>query len=410
MRIGIAGPVSLSLLKPHLANAGDLGDGYSFPFTAHLALALRKRGHDVVVFALDPHSDEPRRFKGDQLTVTVGPMRQNGRARDYFAAERRVLLTAMREEQPELIHAHWTYEFALAALATGIPTIVTVHDWAPAILVQYRDPYRAVRLIMQTRVLTKARYLTAPSPHIAELVKTWNRKRAVVIPNGVPEMAFSPTLAKPLSPDQPIIVSAMNNGYSRRKNVIALLTAASLLRSRGRSVEVRLAGADYQLGGPAHRAACLAGMDEGVVYLGPVAQVDVPTFMSSSHLFVHPSLEESFGVVLVEAMAVGLPVVAGRSSGAVPWVVGPSAGRLVDVRSGSSIADAIEGLVDSGVDWAAASTAAHHRASQEFHLDRVVEMLEGEYEQVHRGRRHPAPRSGDVPSTRGSYPDRQPGV
>jgi len=64
------------------------------------------------------------------LPDLVSPMRPRPRHRalDLFAAERAGVRQAMEEDPCDLIHAQWTYEFALAALATGQPTLVTAHD------------------------------------------------------------------------------------------------------------------------------------------------------------------------------------------------------------------------------------------------------------------------------------------
>jgi hypothetical protein len=74
------------------------------------------------------------------------------RAWDLFAQERAGLERAMREDPCDVVHAHWTYEFALAALASGQPTLVTARDWAPTILLMQRRlrllPYRLACLLL----------------------------------------------------------------------------------------------------------------------------------------------------------------------------------------------------------------------------------------------------------------------
>ena len=57
-------------------------------------------------------------------------------------------------------------------------------------------------------------------------------------------------------------------------------------------------------------------------------------------VFAHPSLEESHGLIFVEAMAIGCPVIAGRNSGATSWTLG-DAGILVDVSKAEEIAEAM---------------------------------------------------------------------
>lgn len=59
--------------------------------------------------------------------------------------------------------------------------------------------------------------------------------------------------------------------------------------------------------------------------------------IKKSHILMHPALEESFGVVLIEAMSFGVPVV-GINSGAVPWVVDVDDRLLVDVTKSDKVA------------------------------------------------------------------------
>lgn len=104
-------------------------------------------------------------------------------------------------------------------------------------------------------------------------------------------------------------------------------------------------------------------------------------------LLLHPALEESFGVVVAEAMALGLGVVAGAASGAVPWVVGPvdaksgcAAGVLTDVRDASSIASALAEAFDNRC--AVRSAIAVRQTHARFSSKAVVDLYAAEYARV----------------------------
>lgn len=67
-------------------------------------------------------------------------------------------------------------------------------------------------------------------------------------------------------------------------------------------------------------------------------------------ILLHPSREESFGMTLIEAMAKGLPVVAGKDSGAVLWILYNGInGVLIDVNSPIGIAEGIKSIVEDKI-------------------------------------------------------------
>ena len=88
-----------------------------------------------------------------------------------------------------------------------------------------------------------------------------------------------------------------------------------------------------------------SGEDRFVSFLGLVPDVDLPRLYGDSDLFVMPSTKEGFGIVFLEAMACGTPVVAGNQDGSVDAVLGGRLGRLVDPDDLPALTDAIdEGL------------------------------------------------------------------
>jgi glycosyltransferase involved in cell wall biosynthesis len=377
VRLGLAGPVQTAGLRPWLwgTDGQQVPPGNGGTPVTMLARALLRRGHELVVTTLDPTVTGEVVLEGPRLRVCLGPYRSGRRGRDAYRVERRYLAMALAREAPPFVHAHWSYEYALAALAVGSPTLVTVHDWAPAILRMSPDPYRAVRLGMNTVALARARHFTAPSPYLADRVRRWRRRPVAVVPNALEDEAFS---AAPRS--RGLRLLAVNDGFTTRKNVGALLRAHRLVRRALPEALLRLAGADHGEDGPAHRWARREGLDDGVVFDGPVPHERVRALMAEADVLVHPSLEESFGMVLVEAMAQGLPVVAGRSSGAVPWVLGGGRGGvLTEVTSPQALARAVLDLLRDGERWRHYSRAGYALADAEFRMERVVERYLAAY-------------------------------
>jgi len=395
MHIGIAGPIAtrdaLSLLDGRSSQLPGGCEGA--PLLVTIIAELLRRGHRVSAFTLS--SDLPGR--ADAHTVARGAGfelhympsrprawppngRRPGRAMDLYAFERRGLRDAIEAVRPDVIHAHWTYEFAWAALGTGIPHVVTCHD-SPVVVARFeRDfrhgAYRWLRAGIAWHVLRRARRVTTVSPYMVDQVQSLCRVPIAVIPNPI---ADSGLLAAPASQPTRTRVMMVFNGWGPRKNVAAGLRAFALLRRRLPAAELHLYGQDTQEGGIAARWWRDQGESGGVVFHGVVSHGDVLAAMAASDLMLHPAVEESFGAVLAEAMAAGLPVVAGRRSGAVPWVVG-DAGALVDVTDPHAMADAMAALLGDPTAVAAMALRGRQRVRDCFSVGAVAAQYEREYE------------------------------
>ncbi len=354
MKIGFAGPASLHLLADHVQNGQALPAGYEFPPMSMWTLQLLARGHRVVLFTHASGVTKPQSFFGDRLTIHIGRQRARGRARDFFALERRDLVEFMRADPCDIIHAHWTYEFALAALDSGQPVLVTAHDAPLRVLWYLPSPYRFMRLCMAWSVARRAPYLTAVSQDTAEHLRRYllYKRPIAVVPNALAPEEFELGRARQEHPHSgPFTVAAVLTGWKGRKNGPAALKAFAILRRSFPDARLLLFGHDYAPGGPAEAWARQNRVNTGVEYAGPTPNRSLLRRLAQeADVLLHPALEESFGMAVAEAMALGLPVVGGKYSGAVPTLLeNGRVGELVDVRSPEKIADALRDLANDSV-------------------------------------------------------------
>ena len=385
MKIAVCGPVSVhdlsSCLDLERRPVEQLPATPGNPSVTYLVQGLLQAGHEVIVVALDSSLQSDIRLTGEKLTLRVCPSRQRHRARDAFKVERAAVRTALIDEEPDLAHAQWTYEYALGALASDFPTVVTVRDWAPLILRWHPHPYRLVRLGMNWRTLTSAQQLTTVSPQMATRLSKSVGLDVAVVPNGLPDGRIGRTRVQP-DLDRPTII-AVNNGFSRFKNVSNLLRAFPRVKAAIGGASLELIGSDFGQDGRAKEWARSEGLDEGVRFRGALSPAAIDLVFGRSDLLVHPSLEESFGMVLIEAMARGVPVVGGRTSGAVPWILDyGAAGVLTDVRSPNDIADSIISLLQSRERWSTLSLRGLKRVQEHFRLSDVSNSYLQVYEHL----------------------------
>lgn len=155
-----------------------------------------------------------------------------------------------------------------------------------------------------------------------------------------------------------------------RKRLADLLHAAALLRARVPDVEIRIVG-----DGPESRRLRDLGrqlrLDRTVVLLGEVAGRELAVEYARAHCFCLPSVQEGFGLVFLEAMTAGLPVVACRVA-AIPEVVEDRrTGFLVNPRSPEELATALETVLGNEGLRRALGGAGAARA-EAFDLERVA--------------------------------------
>jgi glycosyltransferase involved in cell wall biosynthesis len=341
---------------------------------------LLDRGQRVSVVTLDQAVTTPVAVNRQLLDVVCGPLRARHCMRDLMQVERHAVRDGLLRTRPDLVHAHWCYEYALGALATGIPTLVTVHDWAPTIvrLMAPRDrPYWMGRALMFFLTLARARYLTANSPYIADKVRRFSKAAIEVVPNGFPDASFAQEgehAGLSAVAEQPVIIS-INNGFGPLKNVQSLLEAFHTLRQRGIDCQLHLVGGDYEPGGSCEAWARQRRFATGVTFVGTLPREQTLQRMARATVLVHPAREESFGMTLIEAMSQRLAVIGGTRSGAVPWVLGGGkAGLLVDVEDPRALAQAMEAVLTQPALRERLTSDGYAHAWQNFRQSSVTDL------------------------------------
>jgi glycosyltransferase involved in cell wall biosynthesis len=171
-------------------------------------------------------------------------------------------------------------------------------------------------------------------------------------------------------------ISGFDPVYYRRKGGPQLMHALAQVRTQA-SVDVSLTIIGD---GPAKDECVALGQQLGIAdschFVGALPSEQVREWMHRSDALVLASLSESFGVVLIEAMACGLPVVATRCGGPEELVM-PDTGILVEAGSAQALADGIIHLAETYTRFDPAHIAAY--AHRRFHPDTIVSQLNQVY-------------------------------
>lgn len=278
---------------------------------------------------------------------------------------------------PDLIHAHCAYPDGLAAVEygrqLGRPVVITVHGHDLKDLP--RDPrWRG----LVARALQGAQAVIAVSQELGRLAQELGARGLRVIPNGVDCELFRPGIRRPGEGGWRLLYVGR---FDAAKGLGVLLEAMALLRQRRRDISLKLVGGSSATGTAAPFRAQVArlGLGECVEFAAEVPWAEVPRQMGEADVFVLPSFSEGLPLVLVEALACGLPLVATRCGGP-EELVQPGLGQLVGVREVEGLARGIEAVLDHYGDYD--RQAIRRRAEAEYDYRRIAARLLAVYEDV----------------------------
>ena len=241
---------------------------------------------------------------------------------------------------PDIVHAHFSRPAGMTALAIarriGATAVLTEHSGPFS--TQIDGPFHR----RETReVMCEMDAIAAVSPSLrAAIRKEFPGTPVEVLGNVVDESRFIPALRPSGEPPSFLFVG----GLVPEKGVSDLIEASALLKTiSNREWRVKIAGAGPLRTGLEAQVRA-AGLQDRVDFLGPLCREEVADHMRRATAFVLPSRGESFGVVVIEAMACGVPVIATRCGGP-EWIVEADSGFLVPVGSPREIAQAMSRLL-----------------------------------------------------------------
>src|SRR5690606_32787548 len=194
-------------------------------------------GHTVSVFTLCPELEigSTDTITGKRLTIYVGSTRKRVKHResDVYQFERSFLKKCIKEANPDVLHAHWQYEYAWAALDFDKETLVTCRD-SPLHVFRYQPSlFRFIRLLIAIYVLYRAKNVSATSDYLAKNIRFLSLKRNVhLIPNFEPHWLFSLYNPQPHHYSKNHKIIMINNGFGGRKNVGVGIKAFQIYRAK----------------------------------------------------------------------------------------------------------------------------------------------------------------------------------
>ncbi|MGQ7945105.1 glycosyltransferase family 4 protein [Flavobacterium sp. WC2509] len=398
MHIAILAPSHQSFIVKFLPghNINQLPEGVlTAPFIGTIIEELLLKNHIVTAITTTVALDgdyKIKRFKSGNFEWIVVPYRPRsvrfngkkiGRILDLYDLEQRNMAKCIKEVSPDIVHAHWSYEYAGAAVQSGFPHLITIHDNAYRVFWFFKKMFWFGRLIMSELILNKVEFASTVSSYMLPYVQK-RCKSVKIIPNptivsqNISEIE-STILIKLESLSNPRIIM-INNGWDVRKNGKAGLLAFQQLQKKIPDATLHLFGNGSELDGIAYQEASNLGL-QNVSFYGLVGHQHLKEELKKAHLLLHPSLEESFGVILIEAMSFGIPAIGGIRSGAVPWVLNDTR-LLVDVSNPKEIGDKLQELLTNVALYKQIAMVGFDNVLSRFSSESVVESYIKYYNEI----------------------------
>jgi glycosyltransferase involved in cell wall biosynthesis len=382
-------PQDTALSPPVMPRVLQILDTAQFAGTERLVLlltaSLGRAGAPVV---LGCRKDSPLFHAAVQRNLDVAPIFDQGALPPSPSLEPRLpqvrsVIKEVRRRSIAIVHAHngrTTLAAAVAARATGVTAIASQHFVHPASAV-YRGPKRLLADAAHRWVNRQLGSVIAVSTAARdEMIKRVNypASRIIHVPNGIePPLMPGPDKVAAIRgelrvpPGAPLVVTVAR--LAEEKGIETWIDAVARIRDVRPDTRFVIVGQ-----GPREQAivARIADRNVGNVLTMAGFRSDATDWIAAGDLFVLPSPAEPFGLVLLEAMSLGRPVVACGAAGPLDIITNDVDGTLVAPGSAPALADAVLGLLADPRRAARIAAAGLVTFEERFTANRmVVEVL-----------------------------------
>ncbi|USX53285.1 glycosyltransferase [Lentzea sp. HUAS12] len=377
-----------------LAALGGADAGGQNVHVAALAAALVRRGHEVAVYTRRDARGLPRRVGTpdgyEVVHVPAGPAGHvpKDELLPHMTAFSRFLAQDWQDRPPDVVHSHfWMSGLAsvLAVRRTRVPVVHTYHALGTVKRRHQgaRDTSPAERIAVERLVGHEADAVAATcDDEVDELIAMGLRRTKItVVPCGVDTDLFTPSgpVARRGAPHRIVSVGR----FVRRKGFDDLIAALPLVPE----TELVIAGGPHDLKSDPEAQRLLAraeacGVADRVRLVGQVARVKMPALLRSADVVACVPWYEPFGIVPLEAMACGVPVVASAVGGLRDTVVDGVTGVLTPPRDPRALGCALRKLLADPSRGMAYGMAGQDRVDVMYQWDEIAARTELVHQRV----------------------------
>ena len=344
-------------------------------YVLDLAVEQVSQGHQVTVVCADEPSSEPKAIIKGVKIIRLPYKCKVANTNITFG-----LLRVLLHQDFDIIHTHiptpWSSDVSmLASMLKHRPLIVTYHndivkDFGFEKLLAELYSATLLRLIFKRAsriIITQSKYLEY-SKHLKNY-----KNKITTIPVGVSPPKKVHNIKR--NPNQLFFLSVLDS-YHEYKGLPVLLN--SIVNVKKQKPQVKLViGGKGDLTSKYERIAKDLGIQKSVKFLGFVPDDDLPKYYSSSAMLVLPSVThlEGFGIVALEALSYGTPVITTSITGSSSFIKDKHAGLVVRPNEVTDLTKAIITLLNDAKKSEAMGLRGAKAVNKEFGWDRVATQL-----------------------------------
>lgn len=286
--------------------------------------------------------------------------------------EKKKVFRKLEKIEPDIVFINSPCTLGLIATKVAntmsIPVVATYHTHFPTYLSYYKiSIFKSFVWKYMRYLYGKCEKVFVPSRTVEKDLNDNGITNTKYIPHGVDTTVFNPThrnlnLKKQLGVEGKKIVLFVGR-IVKEKNIDVLEDAMNLLHERNDFVLVIAGGGPY--------LEYYQNRMKNTIFLGHIETTKLAEVYSSSDIFVFPSVTESFGNVILEAMASGLPPVVAKSFGASELIEDYQNGLLAEPNSAEDLANKLKLLLDDEHLRKKLSESAF-KSSQKFSWDNIL--------------------------------------
>jgi len=355
--------------------------------------AYERKGHEVYIFAprVEDYLDQEKnvfRYRSVNLTSKVKyplPIPLSFRAKKVIT-----------EFNPDIVHFHHPFLLSLPAIMygrkLGIPKILTIHtqyeQYAYYVSpVPERVTHEAIKMII-SNLAYKTDCITTPSASMKKIIENYGIKNRIeVIPNAIHLISFKEDdelkrteIRKKYNLKENDKIILFVGRVASEKSIDRIIKALAIIKKRNTDKEKLLIVGNGPAMDELKQLARTLKVEEDVIFAGTISYEEIQHYYKMAYVFTIASTTETFGIVTIEALASGVPVVAVKAPGAADILTDAVDGLLVDDNV-EKIANALEKIIKEPELREKLSRGAL-KTSEKYSINTISEVMLNLYREV----------------------------